>query len=119
MLPDSAAVAATDRSIPAAMITSVWPTARISSTEYCRRMLRRLFTLKKSGEASENPSTSAARIITAPPTPPARTMSRVPAHRSRATGPVARLDIDAPGGRHDLVLVRGRAELAGDAAAGH
>ena len=33
-LPDSAAVDATDRSMPAETMTMVWPTARIAGTEY-------------------------------------------------------------------------------------
>ena len=46
--PDSAAHAATDRSMPRETITIVCPTARIIGTEYWRRMFSRLLVVRKS-----------------------------------------------------------------------
>src|SRR5918992_5350170 len=122
--PDSAAVDATERSIPADTITTVCPTARIAGTEYWRRMLRRLSTVRKFSAASENTSTSASRITRAPPRPPAVASPRASSVRPRSSVPgrgsvTSASDNDASRCGHDLLLGCVGREGADDPAVRH
>lgn len=56
--PASCMTAATERSIPPEITTTVCPTARMPNAEACLRMLKRFFGWKKTGE------TMAARMTT-------------------------------------------------------
>src|SRR5918998_5987585 len=123
-LPDSAAVEATDRSMPAETITRVWPTARIAGTEYWRSTLRVLSAVRKSGVAMKNPSTSRARIATAPPRPPAAVATRTapalaPSSSRPRPSPVVTSAMHPSRCRHHLLLGRVRVDRADDPAAGH
>src|SRR5918992_1504928 len=126
-LPDSAAVDATDRSMPAETMTRVWPTARIAGTEYWRSTLRTLSAVRKSGVAMKNPSTSSSRMATAPPRPPAAVATRTAPARapssSRARPPPRPSPVTSamhPSRcRHHLLLGGVRVDRADDPAAGH
>ena len=55
---ESAAMAATERSMPPVRITNVWPMARIAVNDDCRATFRRLLPVRKYGVAKERKTTS-------------------------------------------------------------
>src|SRR4029453_5047637 len=122
-LPDSAAVDATDRSMPAETITRVCPTARIAGTEYWRSTLRMLSAVGKSGVAMKKASTSSSRIAPAPPRPPAAVATRTAAARAPASNrplrPIVTSAMHASRCRHHVLLGCVRVDRADDPAAGH
>src|SRR5918998_6950378 len=111
-LPESAAVEATERSMPRETITRVCPTARIINTEYWRSMLMRLLTVRKSGVTIAKATTSRKRMIRAPPRPPATVTAL-------ASIPFADLVMRPSRRRHYPLLRSARLELLDDAPAGH
>jgi hypothetical protein len=53
----SATIAPTDTSMPRAMMTKVIPTATMPTAEVCKRMLLRLPSVRKTGDAIETTTT--------------------------------------------------------------
>src|SRR5207248_10402151 len=116
--PDKASTDPTDRSISAAIKTSVEPAAMIAIVEACRRMLRMFVCVKKYGDANARPSQISPSATKIPPSCRYRTAAcRVYAERpARERSRLAASTCKA----HDLAFARTLvADLAGEAAAPH